>query len=90
MPDHEPVPGRKRLAATVRPSPDDVQRAAAEAGPPLLNGHRLRCPGCENEADLLSYVPLQYSEKYADQIVVPLVCRRCRHTFALRPGLGDV
>lgn len=86
----QPPRGRKALAAVRQASPGDVKRTASAAGPPLLDGHTLRCPGCEHEADILDYVPLQFSEKYADQIVVPLVCRHCRHTFALRPGTGDV
>jgi hypothetical protein len=93
LPSEAPSPrprGKKRLADVRRADAADMQRVAKETGPPLLKGHRLRCPGCENVADILEYTPLQFSEKYADQIVVPLVCRRCRHTFALRPGMGDI
>lgn len=69
---------------TRRPSPADVLKIV-ERGGPLLTGHVLRCPGCETEADILDYPLLEYSERYADQVVVPLKCRRCRHVFALKP-----
>jgi hypothetical protein len=56
-----------------------------ERGGPLLNGRNLKCPGCEDEADILDYIPLEHSEKYAEEVIVPLKCRRCRHVFALKP-----
>lgn len=62
----------------------DVLGIVKEGGP-LINGTMLRCPGCEKEDDVLSYTPLEFSERYADQIVVPLKCRSCRHVFALKP-----
>lgn len=56
-----------------------------ERGGPLIEGTRLRCPGCEHVTDVLDYMPLEYSERYADQVIVPLKCKQCRHVFALRP-----
>jgi hypothetical protein len=63
---------------------DDLLGIVPQGGS-LLVGRMLRCPACENVTDLLDYVPLEYSERYADQVVVPLKCRKCRHVFALRP-----
>ena len=59
-------------------------RIAARGGP-LIEGTSLRCPGCEQVADILDYVALEFSERYADQVIVPLKCRSCRHVFALKP-----
>lgn len=56
-----------------------------ERGGPLIEGTCLRCPGCERVANVLDYIALEYSERYADQVVVPLKCRVCRHVFALKP-----
>lgn len=56
-----------------------------DKGGPLIEGTQLRCPGCENVADVLAYQPLEFSERYADQVLVPLKCRNCRHVFCLRP-----
>jgi hypothetical protein len=56
-----------------------------ERGGPLISGTKLTCPGCEGVADVLDYVPLEYSERYAEQVLVPLKCRVCRHVFVLRP-----
>lgn len=57
----------------------------AEGGPLIMEGSRLRCPGCEHVSPILDFTPLEYSEKYATQIIPPLKCRRCRHVFALKP-----
>lgn len=57
----------------------------AETGGKLLNGRKLTCPGCEEVADILDYVPLEHSERHAAEVVVPLKCRTCRHVFALKP-----
>ena len=56
-----------------------------ESGGPLIEGTSLRCPACERTADVLEYRPLEYSERYADQVVIPLKCRGCNHVFALKP-----
>lgn len=63
----------------------DVLRQLVERGGPLIEGTHLRCPGCERAADVLDYQALEYSERYADQVIVPLKCKRCRHVFALKP-----
>lgn len=68
-----------------RKATEEVLLRIVERGGPLIVGHQLRCPGCERCADVLDYVPLEYSERYADQVIVPLKCRECRHVFALRP-----
>lgn len=69
---------------TQRVTLDDLF-AIAQNGGPLLKGTSLRCPACEETADILGFTPLEYSVKYAEQIVVPLKCPACRHVFALRP-----
>lgn len=69
---------------TQKATPEVLLRLV-ERGGPLIEGTHLRCPGCERSADILDYVPLEFSERYADQVVVPLKCRECRHVFALKP-----
>lgn len=49
----------------------------------LLNGRFLRCPRCEVEADILTYVPLQEIAKYAAQTQPIYKCRNCKFVFAL-------
>lgn len=71
--------------ATRRASDADIVRFVEGAAGPLLVGTKLRCPGCERVADILDYVPLEHSDRYADQVIVPLKCRGCRHVFALKP-----
>jgi hypothetical protein len=69
------------------PTAEEVVIAFGDDAPgrKLINGRMLTCPGCERQADVLMYVPLNHSTKYAAQIVTPLKCRACRHIFALRP-----
>jgi hypothetical protein len=69
---------------TRKASPADLL-GIVERGGPLIDGHTLRCPGCERSADVLDYTPLEYSERYAHEVIVPLKCRSCRHVFALKP-----
>lgn len=52
---------------------------------PLMQGRKITCPKCEVAQDILRFTPLQTSEKYADQVIVPLKCKLCNHVFALRP-----
>jgi hypothetical protein len=68
--------------------PSKLLRIADEVGDPLIEGTKLRCPACENVADILAYTPMKVSMKYEDQVVVPLKCPEpnCRHIFALRPN----
>lgn len=77
------------IALPERPQTRKATREAllrlVERGGPLIEGTRLRCPGCERVANVLDYVALEYSERYADQVIVPLKCRECRHVFALKP-----
>lgn len=88
---HDDQLGQRRVELATRERPltrkasrDDLLWMVAQGGP-LIEGTNLRCPGCERTADVLDYVPLEYSERYATQVVVPLKCRSCRHIFALRP-----
>lgn len=63
-------------------------RQLAEAAPPaLIEGSKLRCPGCEEQFDILAFVPLKRSTKYEAHVVTVLKCpsRQCRHVFALKP-----
>lgn len=69
---------------TRKATQEDLLSIVAPGGP-LISGTKLTCPGCERIADVLDYVPLEYSERYADQVIVPLKCRVCKHVFALRP-----
>lgn len=69
---------------TRKATPQDLL-GIVERGGPLIEGHSLRCPGCESVADVLDYTPLEYSERYAHEVLVPLKCRHCRHVFALKP-----
>jgi uncharacterized protein YbaR (Trm112 family) len=78
------VTAEKKIGPTKRPTDEELLRSA-ERGGSLLNGRILSCPACEHACDLLEYIPLHYSEKYADQVIAPLVCRSCKHIFALRP-----
>jgi hypothetical protein len=68
-----------------RKATPEVLLEIVEQGGPLIEGTLLRCPGCETVADVLDYRPLEYSERYSEQVIVPLKCRACHHVFALRP-----
>jgi hypothetical protein len=72
---------------TQRADPDAILKlfGKSENGGKLLRGRTLTCPACEREDDVLRYVPLEHSVKYADQVIPPLKCRMCKHVFALRP-----
>ena len=56
-----------------------------QGGPLVVDATHLRCPGCEQVSPILGFIPLEYSEKYASQVIPPLKCRKCRHVFALKP-----
>ena len=49
-----------------------------------MRGRTLMCPACEKEHDILAYKPLEIRQKYADQLVPPIICPSCKHWFALR------
>lgn len=79
------IPGvGERIERTRKPFPAALMELV-EIGGPLIEGTTLMCPACEERSDILTFIPLEHSVKYADQIVVPLKCRSCRHVFALRP-----
>jgi uncharacterized C2H2 Zn-finger protein len=55
----------------------------------LLNGRFLKCPRCETEKDILSYVPLAEIDKYATETQQILKCRDCSWVFALSLAYGE-
>lgn len=61
-----------------------LQHVEKLAGLPLIRGRMLMCPNCEKEHDILAYKPLEIRQKFADQLVPPLICPGCKHWFALR------
>ena len=75
---------KEKPRTTKIPSGDLLQIVQGYGGS-LIMGTDLKCPGCENVTNILDYLPLEHSEKYANQIVIPLKCRNCRHVFALKP-----
>lgn len=54
-------------------------------GSSLVRGRDILCPKCEVAQDILAYQSLHFVDKYAEHLVPVMKCRRCRHTFALRP-----
>lgn len=95
--EKQPAPLRRRqfpasAGPTVSaPAPGKPATPPAEPSPPLMLGRYLTCPGCEQQQDILDFIPFDYSEKYADQVVAVHRCRRCGHVFALadQPGGSD-
>lgn len=60
-------------------------------------GHRLRCPRCHTEADLVSYFVFDRPEAHEDELNVVYKCRAkvrnntgkiesCRNVFSLAPA----
>jgi len=74
----------RQRPVTRRVTPEEMLGSIVNGGK-LLRGRMLTCPGCERVSDILDYVPLEHSQKYAEEVVVPLKCRGCHHVFALRP-----
>ncbi len=78
-----------RVPRPVRKSAEaDLMRLVEQSTTPLVRGRNILCPACERWHDVLQYTPLQYSSKYALQVIVPLKCceRDCGHVFALHPA----
>lgn len=68
-----------------RPTDEELLQQIEElADRPLIRGRMLLCPNCEKEHDILAYKPLEIRQKYADQLVPPLICPSCKHWFALK------
>lgn len=88
---HHDQSGREQVGITLgdrpatRKATQEEILGIVEQGGPLIEGTHLRCPGCESVSDILEYLPLEYSERYSDQVLVPLKCRHCRHVFCLKP-----
>lgn len=49
----------------------------------LLNGRFLKCPRCEQESDLLAFIPLAEIPKYAAFTQPIHKCPKCKWVFAL-------
>lgn len=79
------APETPRARRTRKVSAAELLGIVERGGPLIIGARDLRCPGCEAVADILSYLALECSDKYADQVVRPLKCRSCRHVFALKP-----
>ncbi len=81
------VTAKRRIGPTRKVVTEELLAVVKQGGPLIIDGRYLRCPGCENVQDVLAYVPLEYSEKYAEQVIPPLKCtiEGCKHVFALRP-----
>jgi len=54
---------------------------------PLIVGHRMVCPRCKRPHDILSYLPLQQIEEFADETVPIYKCPDCSWVFAPIPQL---
>jgi uncharacterized protein YbaR (Trm112 family) len=68
-----------------RPTDEELLQSVEDlARLPLIRGRMLVCPSCEKEHDILAYKPLEIVQKYADQVVPPIICPSCKHWFALR------
>ena len=74
-----------KIGPTRRPLPAEILDAAEQASNKLLDGRLLTCPACEIARDVLEYKPLEYAEKFAQQLVAVLICPGCNHKFALKP-----
>lgn len=53
----------------------------------LWSGHRVICPRCREEMDVLELEVLPEIAAYEIETVPPLRCPRCRWIFALRTGV---
>ena len=74
---------------TVPPNLDAITGGEPRRKSALLHGTALTCPACRTTADILTYRPLEYVERFAAELVPPIRCPHCLHIFALRPGGPD-
>ena len=52
---------------------------------PLIKGRRMTCPRCEQEHDILDYVPMQVIKKFASETNPIYKCPSCRWIFSPQP-----
>lgn len=62
-----------------------VTDARRRANTTLIEGRYMRCPRCEQQHDILRYVPMGQVEKYAAETYPIYKCPSCRWIFAPAP-----